>query len=184
MKSRSIARCCLMVLCAGGLLSTMRSVVADDAIAIKNYKTWSCINAQAVHMDPIAATLCRGPMPHELPSVHLDRWIRVYANKVAGTMLVSGKQGTFPVGSVIVKEKLKRATDTQPELLTVMRKREKGYNTACGDWEFSVYSSASLRPETEGKIESCMRCHNKSEVWSDHIFRYPYARLRSKQGSI
>ncbi len=184
MKAPSIAAVCAVSLSTGVLLLTPQPGVADDTNSIKNYKAWTCINNRPVHMDPVSAQLCRGPMAHELPSVHLNRWVRVYTNKMASKMLVNGTPGTFPVGSVIVKEKLKSTTSNQPELLTVMRKREKGFNAACGDWEFSVYGSASGKPESEGRIEACINCHNKSEVWSDHVYRYPYARVRDKRGQI
>ncbi len=73
----------------------------------------------------------------------------------------------FPVGSVVVKEKsrggyiqnkLKLETST---LLTVMRKREPGFDSKNGDWEYFVGDPRSLKLQAPipQKLADCQSCH-------------------------
>ena len=66
----------------------------------------------------------------------------------------------FPVGSVIVKEKLSDRSSQTPELLTVMLKREPGFNPESGDWEFMVLDGAGTKVIDRGKLENCQGCHS------------------------
>lgn len=70
------------------------------------------------------------------------------------------KLPSFPVGTVLVKEKFDNPKGTgTPELLTVMVKREKGYNPACYDWEFLVLNGKAERVLERGKLARCQSCH-------------------------
>jgi Cytochrome P460 len=93
----------------------------------------------------------------------------------------------FPEGSVIVKEKIEKPLDAQgfktnlekkienrsadlPSLYTIMIKREPGYNSEVGDWEFAVASGKDGRIEASGKLESCQACHLEKRA-QDFVFR-------------
>jgi Cytochrome P460 len=76
---------------------------------------------------------------------------------------------SFPVGTVIVKEKLPDPKSKSPVLLTAMRKREKGYNPACFDWEFLALDGSGKEIKEQGKIERCQSCHTK-ETQTNGIF--------------
>lgn len=87
----------------------------------------------------------------------------------------------FPQGSIIVKEKLSPLTivpapeddyerwstiedplpvySDEPELLTVMIKREPGYNPEVGDWEFLVFDALGQTIEGRGRLTHCQQCH-------------------------
>ena len=70
----------------------------------------------------------------------------------------------FPVGTVLTKEKFDNPKGTgMPELLTVMVKREKGYNPACYDWEFLVLDGKAERVLERGKLARCQGCHVEKE---------------------
>src|SRR6266851_6104249 len=69
----------------------------------------------------------------------------VYANDLARVPISSASKSRFPVGSIIVREKLLKADDKEPELLAVMIKRERGYNPAGGDWSFLTVDGAMTR---------------------------------------
>jgi hypothetical protein len=69
---------------------------------------------------------------------------------------------------VIVKEKRKRASDRNPVLLTVMRKREADFDPGHGDWEYQVYQPNPLR-RVAGEAERCQSCHEKTRS-SDFVF--------------
>jgi hypothetical protein len=72
--------------------------------------------------------------------------------------ILSGK-GTYPEGTMILKQKLSDAEGRRTDLYTGMLKREKGYNSTIGDWEFFVLDSKATAVTSAGKIESCIRCH-------------------------
>jgi hypothetical protein len=76
----------------------------------------------------------------------------------------------FPEGSVIVKEKLSNSDSSSPELLTVMRKREPGYNTGNGDWEYMVLDGSAKSVKARGKLENCQSCHLMNQP-SDYVSR-------------
>jgi Cytochrome P460 len=76
---------------------------------------------------------------------------------------------SFLVGTVIVKEKLPDPKSKSPVLLTAMRKREKGYNPACFDWEFMVLDGEGREVKEQGKIASCQSCHTK-ETQTNGVF--------------
>jgi hypothetical protein len=76
----------------------------------------------------------------------------------------------FPVGSIIVKEKLLQADSPQPEALGMMIKREEGFNPAGGDWEYVYWTADSV---TQGEaLAHCQECH-LGQTETDSVFR-PY----------
>jgi hypothetical protein len=58
----------------------------------------------------------------------------------------------------------------QPELLTVMIKRDPGFNPEAGDWEFLVYEGNGETITARGVLQNCMECHIR-QVQSDFVFR-------------
>lgn len=76
----------------------------------------------------------------------------------------------FPIGTMIVKEKLGSADSTKPELLTAMIKRGPGYNPEGGDWEYLVLDGAASKIVEQGKLERCSGCHRPYQN-SDFITR-------------
>jgi hypothetical protein len=44
-------------------------------------------------------------------------------------------------------------------LLTVMYKREAGYDPEGGDWEYMVLDGLGKEVRSRGKLESCRTCH-------------------------
>jgi hypothetical protein len=84
--------------------------------------------------------------------------------------MLKQKTPQFPVGSVIVKEKLPAESSTEPELLTVMIKRERGYNAESGDWEYMTADGKGEKVTARGKLETCNACHTEVKS-NDYIFR-------------
>ena len=84
--------------------------------------------------------------------------------------MMEKRNPSFPVGSVIIKEKLPEKSSQTPELLTVMIKHEKGFNPATGDWEFMVVDGSGTKVTSRGKLENCQGCH-LAKPRTDYIFR-------------
>ena len=157
------------------MTQTKRSGVLD---LVTGYQKWTKANPKPVRLMTSYDLLCRGISQTELTkergkSPHFGRQITVYVNSIGEKTMKSG--GTFPVGSVIVKEKRNAGGNIEAEtgaivLSTVMVKREKGYNSACGDWEFAAINADATKTDGVGKLESCMKCH-KEEAKKDFVFK-------------
>lgn len=122
-----------------------------------------------VYMDSAVAALCAdAQMVLAVEAPHEGRYIRVYISPNAKQTLLDGK-GTYPVGTLIVKEKCRDKEFQHTELFTAMLKREVGYNPAAGDWEFLVLDREA-RLSANGKIDSCMECHQRFQQ-TDYVSR-------------
>lgn len=87
---------------------------------------------------------------------------------------------TFPVGSVIVKEKYTTEKSRTPELMTVMRKQAKGYDSKNGDWEYLVLDGATNRVQAQGNLATCQDCHRQMAT-TDYVFRTGYLSLSQQE---
>lgn len=147
---------------------------------ISGYRKWHKANAKPFAVwNPLAA-LCRGATQAEKEEAkanpHLETFITVFVNDKA-KQTFAGAKGTFPVGSIVVKEKWVASDgnfyDSNPKLklklMTVMQKREKGYHPSGGDWEYLVVGGNGNLQE-RGKIQRCQSCHQKQKA-SDFLFK-------------
>jgi hypothetical protein len=96
----------------------------------------------------------------------------VYFNEAAGAALNGARPAKFPVGSVIVSEKLSKPDDAPPQLLAVMVKRAAGFNPKSGDWEFLVVNGALTEVRERQKKGRCAECH-ASQRENDFVFPLP-----------
>jgi hypothetical protein len=134
------------------------------------YRRWRRITRKPVYLLPALYADCAAPVPESLPAdtPHTGGYVDVFA-KVPGARFGAASTGKpYPAGSVIVKEKRKHASDRQPVLLTVMRKREAGFDPGHGDWEYQVYQAKPLRRVTS-EASRCRSCHEKTRS-SDFVF--------------
>lgn len=94
----------------------------------------------------------------------------VYVNEV-GRQAMAAERGKFPVGSIIVREKLPQL-GAQPELLAVMIKRPRGFNRKANDWEFLIIDGDASKIRRREKAGKCQECH-ASQPEKDFVFRSP-----------
>jgi len=134
---------------------------------VKGYKGWTRVNPQPTLLHLRRATDCALP-PDERPGTageenpHRDNFVTVYVNDAGRRAMLKEKWPRFPLGSLIVKEKLPvRDANAAPELLTVMLKREAGYDPEGGDWEYLVLDGRGEEVRARGKLESCRACHQE-----------------------
>lgn len=95
---------------------------------------------------------------------HYDALIHIYAS-VAAEETMARRRTVFPAGSVIVKEKLAR--DGSVAGVGGMVKREPGYDTKNGDWEY--FYSDKATGFAIGRLENCSTCHASPKT-TDHVF--------------
>ena len=128
------------------------------------YKQWTRVNPIP---DPVSARIavqCAAPptvtqAAMERDSPHRDKFITVYVNDIGRKAMMEEVQPHFPVGSIIVKEKLPSKDSTTPELLTVMIKREAGYDPSGGNWEYMALDGTGKTVQARGHLEKCQACH-------------------------
>ncbi len=129
---------------------------AEIVRKLAKYKTWTLVNPSPVLMDANAAFACAAVIS---TNPHATKYISVYVNKKGQEAMLRQQRPVFPVGSVIVKEKLTYSTARSPELLTVMIKREKGYDENSGNWEYLVLDGSAATITQRGRLKSCNGCH-------------------------
>ena len=112
-----------------------------------------------------------GPPPKPEPKPHVDSrsFGVVYANDLALKAYSSSPVQVFPVGSILVREKLMRSDSQKPQVLSVMIKREKGFNPKGGDWSFLVMDGAATKVKQRTKKGECLECHQRVSS-SDFVF--------------
>jgi Cytochrome P460 len=151
---------------------------------LSDYKTWTRVHTTPLPLPAPLDMLCRMPTGKDKIDTSLNphrrKYFTVYVNDAGRGAMMTQVKPSFPEGSIIVKEKLLFKEDTMPELLTVMVKREKGFNRENGDWEYMVVNGERTKIEGRGKLENCQACHMlKGET--DYVFRsYLPDELRQK----
>ena len=159
--------CCSIGLVAARYLRSVKQPTSEKAVVTRDpllasfadYKKWTLVNPVPLPMEPAAAIDCFHVIGREENSPHLHKYISVYVNDAGRDAMMTQKTPRFPVGSMVVKEKFGSKTSTTPEILTAMVKREQGYNTVSGDWEFVVLSGAADAIIERGKLATCQTCH-------------------------
>jgi hypothetical protein len=149
-------------------------LMPPDAInEIAGYRTWTRVNAEPQLMPDQVSALCAAPVPTRADAPanpHRHKYLMVYVNDTGRKAMLEQKNPAFPEGSVIVKEKLSEKSSQTPELLTVMIKRGKGFNSTSGDWEYMVVDGTGMTVQAQGKLENCQSCHSVKPD-TDYVFR-------------
>lgn len=127
---------------------------------IGKYRKWKLVNPTPVMMNPRAAAACAIAFPY---NPHEAAWASVYVNPKGASAMMTESHPAFPEGSIIVKEKLHGEDSKDPVVLTVMIKREKGYNPESRDWEYLVLDGPATKIVERGKLSKCNVCHEKYE---------------------
>ena len=159
-------------LCIFAAVWLSRPVISEKAVVdnhrngseiISGYKQWTRVNPEPQWISPPNAALCAAMLPAERgmsdQNPHLSKFVVVYVNDIGRSAMMEQRRPRFPEGSVVVKEKLSTKESTDPELLTVMRKRGAGYDPEKGDWEYMVFDGPGKTIQASGKLENCQSCH-------------------------
>lgn len=152
--------------------------------SIKGYRQWTRVNPVPADLPSPLAVLCAAPTAKQIEmetgNPHRDKFITVYVNELGTKAMMHERNPRFPMGSVIVKEKLPAKDSSSPELLTVMIKREAGYNPANGDWEYMALDGNGKEVRARGRLEKCQGCHQMAKH-GDYVYRnYLPAEVREK----
>lgn len=135
------------------------------------FSKWPSATTEPIEVAHRTSRLCGGTLmseeelkdiaEQEIYGPHAKFLNIVRVNPEATDQFFSGK--TLPVGAVVVKEKHRRdASGDAFDAYALMIKREAGYDTRNGDWE---YAYISLQPEksiSRGRLKACAECHAKA----------------------
>jgi hypothetical protein len=152
---------------------------------INGYKKWTRVNPTPLKLPVPLDGLCRVATLTESVKTsanpHRQKFFTVFANRAARHAMMEETKPIFPVGSIITKEKMLSREATTPELITVMVKREKGFNPEGGDWEYAVRDGKDGKLQERGKLNNCVSCHALKKS-TDYVFRsYLTDETRRKQ---
>src|SRR5688572_19924406 len=112
------------------------SVPEPDVASLSKYRQWTLVNPTPQLMEPASAISCAIIPGRQEPSPHLNKYVSVFVNPAGREQMMTKLSPKYPIGTMIVKEKLGSPDSTKPEVLTAMIKRGPGYNPESGDWEY------------------------------------------------
>lgn len=174
MKAIPIQILILLVLATTPATASPREPLSDESLVklASNLTSLVCVTVKPVAMQPKVVVLCAAPQipGHSTLLTNREAVYQIYVTS-AGAPAMKTDDATFPLGTVILKQKLATPAATLPELYTGMLKREKGFNPVCGDWEFFTLSGDAKTVTSRGRTESCMSCH-KSYPDSDFVTKH------------
>ena len=119
----------------------------------REFESWAKVNAEPL----------TGTANGLLQGKHLeDRGIReVYVNEVGEPSFSGNAELPLPVGTIIVKDTFYIAKDGlrgRRWNITVMKKRESGYDSENGDWEY-ITAGPRKGVRFQGIRPLCIECH-------------------------
>ena len=147
--------------------SAISPTISEIATAYTNY---SRITEHAVFVNPELAVQCAPVSKPQIAAAeakfgpHANSAMLIYMNPLAADAF--GTNATFPVGSVVVKQKTIPGHDTNNGV-GGMVKRPAGYDPAHGDWKYFYFESP--KKIESGRIASCVQCHDSAKE-KDHVF--------------
>lgn len=101
-------------------------------------------------------------------ATHTTTFGFAYVNDV-GRSAFQQKPFLFPIGSIIVRERLPTLTSS-PDVLVVMVKRERDFNRKANGWEFLTINGDANRILKREKKGNCLKCHASA---ADNDFVFP-----------
>lgn len=163
----------LMVLAANG--GPASGDAPDVEAIIGSYSGWTALTDAPRPVSMLIYILCRLPTEEEMAfteSEHGNRYLLEYVNEIGREAMLSPDTTEFPVGTVIVKEKLGALESDAAEALGIMIKREAGYNPSGGDWEYIYWEHPDSLMRDKPGLMHCQQCHYE-QAETDSVFR-PY----------
>jgi hypothetical protein len=181
---RKIAACCLVLLLTHTFLQFASEVSSAKPLGeiratgpspeIGNYRSWLRVNPEPLRLPASLDLLCKAPTAEAAIETsrnpHRQKFFTVYVNAIGQDAMMLNAKPRFPIGSIIVKEKVLNKIGDKVELLTAMVKRESGFNSGSGDWEYLVLDGTGANVEARGKLANCQSCHSTRKE-TDYVFR-------------
>lgn len=153
-----VVKTTLKIVGFAALAITLTAIAADLVVTERNagtfYRDFTRLTGRPHAVDPLTAFACTIPSQareKQITGPHYKAYVHLYANPAA-MPAVTNRLAAFPIGSVIVKEKL--ADRGRVSGVGGMIKRAPGYDAANGDWEYFYYGKPG--EFSSGRIKSCI----------------------------
>jgi hypothetical protein len=159
---------------SGTAAKSTASSPADVKALAANYRTLRSMTKEPVEVDADLAMMCRGieqrdvEAQRKIAGPHAMTAVSIFMNASAAETFGSAVPN-YPLGSVIVKEKVARYANVTKghDGVGGMIKRAAGFDPENGDWEYFYFEDAN-RIES-GSLRSCVDCHSGASK-TDHVF--------------
>ncbi|QOY55669.1 cytochrome P460 family protein [Candidatus Sulfurimonas marisnigri] len=103
-----------------------------------------------------------------LNSIDHNSFVDIYVNDIAKSAYIN-KNNKLPEGSIILKPLYPERKRENLARLVIMMKMKDGYDSENENWWYGVYDKTGTNGWFEGKIDSCINCHE--HMWStDYLF--------------
>ena len=126
----------------------------DAAVDCSDWPSWTKINSERFESDG-----------------HTSAWVDIYTESRYADAY-RALAGPMSVGFRVVKAQYKTRDAAEPSGLTVMGKMEPGYDPDHGDWFYGVYDPTGTKAIKQGKLDSCLECHDAEEA-TDYLSGIP-----------
>jgi Cytochrome P460 len=171
----------MIILIQGQAHPNKSTILSNISLSeIKNYRSLIRVNDKPIDMEEATKFMCA--YPGTIYGPHISPGIVYYINKKArkGAKKITENK-TFPVGSLIVKEKQERKTEDSVKIITVMKKIRagRGENT----WDYKMYDVQKwLEVDASQQVHgrTCLECH-RSYRESDYISSKGMSLLRGEK---
>jgi hypothetical protein len=172
-KTYEVKKKLLLLLCVSmfvPLLHAAEEFPSSTETAFAALSKLKRLTPQPVWVDAAVAMMCAAPRPEYIAArkkefgPHHNVPVNLYANDAA-EKIVSANGKAYPIGSLILKEKL--AAKGEATAIGGMRKREKGFDPANGDWEY--FFAEKSKPFVIGVLPDCVACHAKTKE-TDYVY--------------
>jgi hypothetical protein len=157
---------------------TSMLVAADDPPAIDAdsvfalHESLTLLTPTPHRVSARVALLCVAPTPpdaldaeRERAGPHADVAVNYYVSP-AGAAAMASRDGPFPVGTILLKEKL-ASVDGEAAAVGGMVKRAPGFDPQNGDWEYFYAERAG--DFAIGRLSNCAGCHARARK-ADFVF--------------
>lgn len=94
-----------------------------------------------------------------------------------GREAMASETPRFPVGSIVVREKLPAKDAAQPELLAAMIKRPAGFSASTRDWEYLILDGTATKVRERQTKGACHDCHSAHK---DRDFMFPLSEFKAQ----
>lgn len=140
------------------------------------FAKWPSITDKPIAVGSGPWGLCRPPTSEEDARFqaddkkygpHVRKSIIVRVNDTGRAVFPNNQ--AMPVGSTIVKEK--HAYGFVMHEYALMIKREAGYDSEHGDWQYVFVSQYDKPQVVEGKLKHCIDCHQGAKD-TDYLFKF------------
>ncbi len=138
-----------------GMLANYPSWTRFPTIPVSSFVNGLCF------VPPIASAFQENEAVEKGP--HRDKYLSVYFNAEAATVVRSLRNAMFPMGSIIVKEK-KFTKDAPAHALGVMMK-----DGEAGKWRYLYLNEAGELIQDPKRTQNCATCHERA-VKTDYVF--------------